>query len=113
MIASSLTPAALVALRERWVARRDELHRLGALVDAARLCDELLADLAAAASDADLELLSLRQASAESGYSADHLGRLLRAGKLPNAGRTPRRSGAVTCRGKRAPCLSPRRPAAF
>ena len=33
------------------------------------------------------ELLNLQQASEESGYSADHIGRLLRRGTLPNAGR--------------------------
>ena len=31
--------------------------------------------------------LTLRQAAEESGYSADHLGRLLREGTIPNAGR--------------------------
>jgi hypothetical protein len=87
MNAAPFTPVTVEALRERWLTRRDELRRLGALVDGARLCDELLADLETAASEAAAELLSLRQASAESGYSADHLGRLLRAGKLRNAGR--------------------------
>ena len=33
------------------------------------------------------EPLSLQEAAEESGYSADHLGRLVRDGKLPNAGR--------------------------
>ena len=32
-------------------------------------------------------LLNLQQASEESGYSADHLGRLVREDKIPNAGR--------------------------
>ncbi len=36
--------------------------------------------------EAQLESLSLEQASAESGYSVDHLGRLVREGILPNAG---------------------------
>ena len=31
--------------------------------------------------------LSLQEASAESGYSADHLGRMIREGKIPNAGK--------------------------
>ena len=31
--------------------------------------------------------LSLVEAASESGYSADHLGRLVRDGKIPNAGR--------------------------
>ena len=33
------------------------------------------------------EVLTLQRAAAESGYSADHLGRLVREGKIPNAGR--------------------------
>lgn len=96
---------ALAALRERWLSRRDELHRLGALVDGARLCDEMLADLERAAVNDGDQLLSLRAAAIESGYSADHLGRMLRAGTLPNAGRAnaprirrgdlPRKSNAL------------------
>ncbi len=31
--------------------------------------------------------LSLQEASAESGYSPNHLGRMVREGKIPNAGR--------------------------
>ncbi len=33
------------------------------------------------------EALTLQEAARESGYSADHLGRLVRDGKVPNAGR--------------------------
>ena len=36
----------------------------------------------------DNVLLNLQQASEESGYSADHLGRLVREGKIPNEGRS-------------------------
>jgi hypothetical protein len=32
------------------------------------------------------ELLTVQEAAAESGYSEDHLGRLLREGTIPNAG---------------------------
>lgn len=46
----------------------DELERLGA--------------------EADDELLTLQAAAEESGYSADHLGRLVRDGKLANHGRS-------------------------
>ena len=75
------------AVRARWRALREELRRLGALVDGSKLCDEVLADLDAALTAAADEILSLKQAAAESGYSADYLARLIRAGKLPNAGR--------------------------
>ena len=80
-------PFTLDALRERCTARRDELRRLHALVDGATLCDELLGELDRLAEDQAGELLSVRRAAIESGYSADHLGRLLREGKLANAGR--------------------------
>lgn len=80
-------PHAFRAFRERWLSRRDELRRLRALVDGATLCDELLAELDGLADDAANQLLSLHRAAAESGYSADHLGRLVREGKLTNAGR--------------------------
>lgn len=84
MIAVSLP---LDVLRQRWLARRDELRRLHALVDGATLCEELLSELDRLADDSTGELLSLTRAAVESGYSADHLGRLIREGKIPNAGR--------------------------
>lgn len=84
MIANTQT---LAALRERWEARRDELRRLHALVDGAVLCDELLSELDRLTDSAENERLSLTRAAAESGYSADHLGRLVREGKLANVGR--------------------------
>lgn len=80
-------PLAFDALRHRWLARRDELRRLHALVDGAELCDALLADLDATVRAESAVALSLRDAAELSGYSADHLGRLIRAGTLPNVGR--------------------------
>jgi len=53
-----------------------------ALVVGAESCDAMLAELGAA-----LEALSLPQAASESGYSADHLAREVRVGRIPNAGR--------------------------
>jgi hypothetical protein len=78
---------ALNDLRARWRARREEFARFQAAVDGAALCDELLADLDETICAVDDELLTLSQAAKVSGYSADHLGRLVRDGKLPNAGR--------------------------
>jgi len=72
---------------ERWTARRDVAKSLGGLVDGARLCDELLRDLEALRRASDGELLSLTDAAERSGYSREHLGRLVRAGRIPNAGR--------------------------
>ena len=99
------TPHALCAFRERWLTRRDELRRLHALVDGATLCDELLADLDIAVRSEGAAALSLREAARASGYSADHLGRLVRAGTVVNVGRPnapkvrlsdlPRKAGAA------------------
>lgn len=59
-----------------------------AFVDGAALCDALLADLDTCVAASFDEALSLRAAAAESGYSIDHLSRLIREGKLSNVGRT-------------------------
>ena len=80
--------AHLATFRERWRTRRDEFRRMHAMVDGAELCDALLADLEASFVATSDEPLSLQEAAAESGYSADHLGRLIREGKLANVGRT-------------------------
>jgi hypothetical protein len=73
-------------IRLRWAKRRDEWRRLGVYVDGGTLCDEILADLEALDASGET-LLTLVDAAAESGYSADHLGRLVRDGVIPNAGR--------------------------
>ncbi len=67
----------------RWRARRDELARLGAQVEGAKLCDEVLADVEALLNSEDEALLGLQEAAERSGYSSDHLRRLHRKGKLP------------------------------
>jgi hypothetical protein len=85
MARRSLAP--LDELRVKWRARRDEFARFQAAVNGATLCDELLADLDSAIRACDDELLTLDEASQISGYSADHLGRLVREGKISNAGR--------------------------
>jgi len=83
----SRAAAPLDALRTRWRARREEFARLQAAVNGATLCDELLADLDSALIAHDDEVLTLRAAAALSGYTVAHLARLIRQGKLLNAGR--------------------------
>ena len=96
----------------RWRARRDELARLGAHVEGAKLCDEVLADFEAVTAAEDESLLSLQDAAARSGYSTDHLRRLHRLGKLParrdgrrlffRAGDLPKKPAVVDVRPLRA-----------
>ncbi len=71
----------------RWRGRRDEFARLGALVEGVKLCDEVLADAEALFRSEEHDVLTLTEAAQESGYSAGHLGRLVRSGTIPNAGR--------------------------
>jgi len=96
----------------RWRARRDELARLGAQVDGAKFCDEVLADVEAMLTSEDEALLGLHDAAARSGYSSDHLRRLHRLGKLParrdgrrlffRAGDLPKKPSVVDARPVRA-----------
>jgi len=76
----------LPELLDRWRIRRGEWRRLGVSVDGAKLCEEILADLEQLDAVGE-QALSLVEAASECGYSADHLGRLVRSGQIPNAGR--------------------------
>jgi hypothetical protein len=67
----------------RWRTRLSEWARIGALVDGARVCEDVLQDFEAVTRAEDEAELSLSQAAAESGYSSDHLRRLHRKGRLP------------------------------
>ena len=73
-------------LTARWREEATLLRSRGAEVQAAVL-EQCAAELATAIRECESEVLSLEKASVISGYSADHLGRLIREGKLPNAGR--------------------------
>jgi len=84
-----MTPRPMVpplgSLAASWRARAEELRQWGAEGPAKaleRAAAELEASLRAGADEA----LTLEAASKESGYSADHLGRLVRQGKLANVG---------------------------
>ena len=77
----------LDGILEKWGAEAEALRRLGAHVDGAKLIEAILADLQYLARSSDGEALTLLEASRESGYSPEHLGRLLREGTIPNAGR--------------------------
>ena len=73
-------------LPANWRRRAKALRRYGSeppAVALERCADELEATIR----DRDETTLSLVEAARESGYSRDHLGRLVRDGKIPNAGR--------------------------
>lgn len=76
-------------LSDEWRALAEQQRRLGAEPQARTLeyCADALGSVLRANED---ELLSLQQAADESGYSVDHLGRLIRERKVPNAGRKAR-----------------------
>ena len=77
------TPA---ELPEEWRTLAAQQRRLGA-DSQARILEFCADELAAALLRAGDELLSLTRAAQESGYSADHLSRMVRDEKIPNAGR--------------------------
>lgn len=74
-------------LRERWAGRRALFAELDASVNGAKLIDELLADLDTVLTTHEDEVLRVPDAAKESGYSEEHLRRLIRTGKVANAGR--------------------------
>ena len=76
-------------LSDEWRALAEQQRRLGAEPQARTLeyCADALWSVLRANDD---ELLSLQQAADESGYTVDHLGRLIRERKVPNAGRKAR-----------------------
>ncbi len=72
---------------EKWQHEADRMRRRKVLVDGALLCEEILEDLQALLRSEEDRLLTLTQAAQRSGYTIDHVGRLLRTGQLANAGR--------------------------
>ena len=79
-------PASVEGLPADWRRKAKSLRRYGGETPAVaieRCAEELEATLV----ERDETTLSLVEAARESGYSRDHLGRLVREGKIPNAGR--------------------------
>ncbi len=79
-----MTPA---SLPKAWREKATEFRRFGA-EDQAFTLEYCANDLDEAWRDWQQEPLTLEEAGEKSGYSADHLGRLVREGKIPNAGRS-------------------------
>lgn len=73
--------------RARLITRREDLRRVGALVDPVRLLDAIVAEFDEASRSEAEALLNLTDAARECGYSPGALGRMVRAGRIPNQGR--------------------------
>ena len=91
-------------LPDTWRTQAKTLREYGGETPAVAL-ESCAAQLEAALRWRDETTLNLTEAARESGYSTDHLGRLVRGGKIPNAGRPgapriarrhlPRKTGAA------------------
>ena len=82
----SSDPPSVRTLPGTWRRRAKALRRYGVETPATAL-ERCAEELDATLVERDETTYSLVEASRESGYSADHLGRLVRDGKIPNAGR--------------------------
>ena len=99
-------------LPNEWRTLAAQQRRLGA-DSQARILDFCADELAAALRRAGDEVLTLARAAQESGYTTDHLSRMVRQGKIPNSGRKSkpliRRSDLPkkTLKSEAPPCFSP------
>lgn len=71
-------------LRAKWTAEAQAMDRRRGLVSGSALIAEMLADIEAVLVGREDELLSVDEAARASGYSAEHLGRLVREGRIPD-----------------------------
>ena len=87
--ASAAGKSALEQLSQAWLAEAEVLRRRGAatLADVLTACAQ---ELKQAVFQRELELVNLEQASAESGFSYSALEKMVRSGRLPNAGQKGR-----------------------
>ena len=79
-------PASVAGLPADWRRQAKALRRYGGETPATAI-ERCADDLEATLVERDETTFSLVEAARESGYSADHLGRLVRDGMIPNAGR--------------------------
>lgn len=80
-------PEHIQTVLARWLQRREDFRQFKASVDGESVCEMVIADLRVLAEDGAAELLTLEEAARRSGYTADHLGSLVRSGKIQNHGR--------------------------
>lgn len=72
---------------DQWTNRLTEYRAVAAQVDGEKICERVLEDFSAVLESEANAALTLAEAASRSGYSEEHLGRLVRDGKIPNAGR--------------------------
>ena len=82
-----MTTTALTDLPTIFRERAAFLRENAAAEQAATAWDRAAIEVEAALHAHGLETLTLLDSALESGYSSDHLGRMIREGKIPNAGR--------------------------
>jgi len=101
-----------------WKARAKNLRRWASAEPATTAWERAAAELEEALSREADRVLDLTRAAPVSGYSADHLGRFVRQGRIPNAGRRhaprirpsdlPRKPGHASTPAERSPGTPPR-----
>jgi hypothetical protein len=69
-------------LRAKWSARRAEWETLGVTVNAAKICEEFIADFEKVLTSRDEAVLNTNEAAAMTGYSRAQLLRLYKQGRL-------------------------------
>ena len=96
--------ASVETLPGTWRTQAKALRQYGGETPAVAL-ESCAAELEATLRERDETTLSLTEAAKESGYSTDHLGRLVRDGRIPNAGRpgAPRIARSILPRKTQAP----------
>ncbi len=82
---SSMEVSTIADLPTAWRERAEELRRYS--VPAANAYEDVADELEQALRRRDDDVLNLTQAAQESGYSADYLGKLVKAGGIENKGR--------------------------
>ena len=69
-------------LRAKWSARRAEWEKFGALLSAAKVCEEFIADFENVLTSQDEAVVNTNEAAVMTGYSRERLLGLYRQGKL-------------------------------
>ena len=89
-------------LRAKYRHRQTEFAKVKAQVDGAAICGEILNDLELLWITEEEQVLTLDEAAARSGYSKEHLARMVRQTKIPDL-RPPGSKGRILIRASDLP----------